>query len=71
MRCVHVYYNYHYYYSWHNDDNEPEDFHYGIIVDIDYANWDGIDTEYEILYIIYCVDGVKRFFSEDEVFKVS
>ena len=71
VRCVHVHYNYHYYYTWHDDDAEPEDFHYGIIVDVDYACWDGFEDDYEILYIVFCTDGTQRFFSDDEVYKIS
>ncbi len=71
VRCVHVYYNYHYYYGWNSDDPEPDDDHFGIIVDVDYACWDGYEEDYEILYIVHCTDGIRRFFSEDEVFKIS
>ncbi len=73
MRCIHVYYNYQYYYSYREEDHphDAEDDHHGIIVDVDYACWDGYEEDYEILYVVHCTDGVKRFFSEDEVFKLS
>ncbi len=71
VRCIHVYYNYHYYYAWHNDDKDLEDEHFGIVVDIDYACWDGYEDDFDILYVVHCTDGVRRFFSEDEVCKVS
>ncbi len=73
VRCVHVFYNFHYYYGWtlDEDEHEPEDDHFGIIVGIDYACWDGYEDQLEILYIVYCTDGIKRFFSEDEVFQMS
>ena len=71
MRCVHVFYNYHYYYGWRFDENEyePEDDHYGIIVDVDYACWDGHGDDFEIIYVVHCTDGARRFFTEDEVSK--
>ena len=73
VRCVHIFYNYHYYYGWHFDEDgcEPEDNHHGIIVDIDYAFWDGHGEDVEILYVVHCTDGVRRFFTEDEVSKMS
>ena len=71
MRCIHVFYNYHYYYGFNEDEHDVEDDHFGIIVDVDYACWDGYEEDYEILYVVHCTDGVKRFFSEDEVFKLS
>ena len=50
VRCMHVYYNYHYYYGWkHDDEDEVEQNHYGIIVDVDYACWDGYEEDFEIL----------------------
>ena len=71
VRCVHVFYNYHYYYGWRFDENEyePEDDHHGIIVDVDYACWDGHGDDFEIIYVVHCTDGVRRFFTEDEVSK--
>ena len=71
VRCVHVYYNYHYYYGYHNEDHEPHNYYYGIIVDIDYASWGNYEIEHETLYIVHCTDGVRRFFTEDEVYKLS
>ncbi len=71
MRCTHVYYNYHYYHAWHSDDKDLEDEHYGIIVDVDYACWDGNEEDFDVLYVVHCTDGIRRFFSEDEILKVS
>ncbi len=71
VRCVHIYYNYYYYYSYHSDEPSEGDFYHGIILDIDYACWDGYEEDYEIIYVVYCTDGTKRFFSEDEVDKLS
>tara|TARA_B100000282_G_scaffold294848_1_gene272814 strand:- start:824 stop:1084 length:261 start_codon:yes stop_codon:yes gene_type:complete len=71
VRCVHVYYNYHYYYGWNHDEGEPEDHHHGIIVDVDYACWDGHEEDFEILYVVHCTDGIRRFFSEEEVCRMS
>tara|TARA_B100000212_G_scaffold337070_1_gene311346 strand:+ start:896 stop:1159 length:264 start_codon:yes stop_codon:yes gene_type:complete len=72
VRCLHVYYNYHYYYGWKYDqESESDEYFYGIVIDVDYACWDGYEDDFEIIYIIYCTDGVKRFFSEDEVQKLS
>ena len=64
-----VYYNYHYYYGWHNE--EPEHDVVGIIVDVDYACWDGYEDDFEILYVVHCTDGIRDFFSEEELFKTS
>ena len=71
VRCVHVYYNYHYYYGYHDEDGEPLDDHHGIIVDVDFACWDGFEEDFEVIYVVHCTDGIRRFFSEDEVFKMS
>ena len=73
VKCLHVYYNYHYYYNQVRYDEPPEagDFYYGIVVDIDYAMWDGYEDDFEIIYVVYCLDGSKRFFSENEVYKLS
>ena len=68
VRCMHVYYNYHYYYGrTHYDDIDVEDYHHGVIVDVDYAVWDGYEDDFEIIYVVWCLDGVRRFFSEDEI----
>ncbi len=71
VRCVHVYYNYQYYYSYHDEDGEPLDDYHGIIVDVDFACWDGFEDEFEVIYVVHCTDGIRRFFTEDEVFKMS
>jgi len=72
VSCVHLYYNYHYYYGHaHYDQPEVHDFYHGMIVDIDYACWNGYEEEMEIIYIIYCTDGIRRFFSEEEITKLS
>jgi hypothetical protein len=71
VRCAHVYYNYHYYFSLNYSEPDDEDYYHGIILDIDYACWDGYEEDYEVLYIVYCTDGIKRFFSEDEVSRLA
>lgn len=54
MRCLHVYYNYHYYYGWKYDqESESDEYFYGIVIDVDYACWDGYEDDFEIIYIIY------------------
>ena len=62
---------YHYYYGYHDEDGEPLDDHHGIIVDVDFACWDGFEEDFEVIYVVHCTDGIRRFFSEDEVFKMS
>lgn len=72
VSCVYLYYNHHYYYSrGYCDEPEPDDFYNGIIIDIDYACWDGFEDDAELIYVVHCTDGVRRFFSEHEVRKLS
>ncbi len=69
VRCWYYYYQYFYYPMYpYDEEDEAMPFH-GVIVDIDYAEY---DSEYniEIIYIIYCTDGSYRFFTEDEVLKI-
>ena len=51
-----------------DDDDEGMPFH-GIIVDVDYAEYD-CEYNVEIIYVIFCTDGSYRFFTEDEVHKI-
>ncbi len=64
VSCRYTFYQY--YYVWY-DDEEPETT-YGIIVDIDYAVWsEKIYADTDILYVVFCLDGVYRFFVEEEL----
>ena len=41
----------------------------GIIVEVEYAMYSEI-FGYEILYVVLCLDGLHRYFSEDELSKL-
>ena len=65
VRCSYEFYQYHYSVF----DLESAVPHYGVVVDIDFATYTEI-FGYEILYIVLCLDGAQRFFTEDEVYKI-
>jgi len=67
VRCWYDFYNY---YHGYYETPHVNSMH-GIIVEIEYATWP--DNEYgepEIIYVVYCTDGVYRFFIEDEVYEI-
>ena len=70
VRCV--YDLYHYYYPVQNYPmaDEDESAKYGVVADIDYARYGDI-FGYEVLYLVLCTDGVRRYFTEYEVQKIS
>tara|TARA_B100000131_G_C17743136_1_gene461948 strand:- start:185 stop:346 length:162 start_codon:yes stop_codon:yes gene_type:complete len=49
------------------EDNQPV---YGIIVEVDYAKYES-DWFTDILYVVFCTDGMYRFFVEQEVWKIA
>jgi len=66
VRCSYSFYQYYYYYY---DEDSSVSIH-GIVVDIEYAQYEG-GWEPDIIYIVYCTDGVYRFFVEEEIRKLS
>jgi len=58
-----------FYYAAYADDFELEPKH-GIIVEVDYAEYDS-DWFFDIIYVVYCTDGMYRFFTEEEVYKIA
>ena len=68
VRCWYTLYQ-HYYYHLNNweDDEQPV---YGVIIDIEYAQYDD-GWDYDVIYVVYCLDGVYRFFVEEELWKIA
>ena len=66
VRCSYEFYQY-YYSVWDLETAAP---HYGVIVEIDFATYNEI-FGYEILYVVLCLDGSQRFFTEEEIYKIS
>tara|TARA_R100000005_G_C4950743_1_gene171369 strand:+ start:71 stop:325 length:255 start_codon:yes stop_codon:yes gene_type:complete len=69
VKCWYHFSQYSYYY-YSQPEEEIYDPVYGIIVEIDFAQYES-DWFHDILYTVYCLDGSYRFFTEEEVFKVS
>jgi len=66
VRCRYTFYPF--YYPYYEDDfDEPP--YYGIIVEVDIAEWNEWPAEY--IYVVYCTDHSYRFFVEEELFKLS
>ena len=66
VRCWYTFYFYQYY-KYDDLEDEPV---YGIVIDIDYAEYDE-ELFDDIIYVVFCMDGIYRFFVEEEVYKVS
>jgi|TARA_R110000787_G_scaffold175296_1_gene287792 hypothetical protein len=66
VRCQYVLYQF--YYPNYSDEDE-ESFYYGIIVNVDVAEYE--DWTKEVTYLVYCTDGPCRFFVEEELAKLS
>lgn len=58
-----------FYYAAYADEFDPQP-QYGIIVEVDYAEYDA-DWYFDIIYVVFCTDGTYRFFTEEEVFKIA
>jgi len=67
VKCWYTLYQYYYYYMDEEEDNQPV---YGIIVEVDYAKYES-DWFTDILYVVFCTDGMYRFFVEQEVWKIA
>ena len=50
----------------HYEEDEYEFDVVGIIVEVEYAMYSEI-FGYEILYVVLCLDGMQRYFSEEEL----
>tara|TARA_R100000005_G_C4797874_1_gene91138 strand:+ start:110 stop:280 length:171 start_codon:yes stop_codon:yes gene_type:complete len=50
----------------HYEDDDYEFDVVGIIVEVEYAMYSEI-FGYEILYVVLCLDGMHRYFSEEEL----
>ena len=71
VRCWYFYYNYNHYYGYYpHGQVDDEVTLYGVVVEIDYAYWDD-QGDHETIYVVYCTDGVRRFFAENEMDKIS
>jgi hypothetical protein len=70
--CWYVLYQYYYYhhhlYGDGFDKNEAPV--YGVIVEIDFAQYDE-EWNYDVIYVVYCTDGIYRFFLEEELWKMA
>lgn len=64
-----VYDLYYHYMSPMYDDYEREPF-IGIIVEVEYAMFSEL-FGYEIIYLVLCVDGIHRYFAEEEIVRMS
>ncbi len=70
VRCVYELYHYYYPSQYSGTIDEDDAFaRYGVVLEIDYARFGDI-FGYEVLYLILCLDGVTRFYSEYEVQKI-
>tara|TARA_R110002012_G_scaffold135192_1_gene288854 strand:- start:254 stop:514 length:261 start_codon:yes stop_codon:yes gene_type:complete len=70
VRCVYDLYHYYYpnqYYTAHDEGDENAK--YGVILEVDYTRFGDI-FGYEVLYLVLCLDGITRFYSEYEVQKI-
>ena len=67
VRCWYTLYQYYHYYLEDLDDHDPV---YGIIIEVDYAQYDD-DWAHDIIYVVFCTDGIYRFFVEEEVWKMA
>ena len=66
VRCWYTFY-YYQYYQYDDFDDSPV---YGIVIDIDYAEYDEEIFD-DIIYVVFCMDGIYRFFVEEEVYRIS
>ena len=67
VQCWYTLYQYYYYYLEEHDENQPV---HGIIVEVDYVNFDD-EWLADIIYVVFCTDGVYRFFVEEEIRKIA
>jgi hypothetical protein len=67
VKCWYTIYQYYYYYHDEWEENEPV---YGVIVEVDYAEYDDV-WPHDIIYVVFCTDGIYRFFVEGEVWKMA
>tara|TARA_R110002020_G_scaffold256852_1_gene470518 strand:- start:2313 stop:2567 length:255 start_codon:yes stop_codon:yes gene_type:complete len=67
VRCMYDLYQY--FYAVYSDDEYENTPIYGIIVDVDYAMYSEI-FGYDVLYVVLCMDGIYRFFTEDEIYQI-
>ena len=67
VKCWYTWYQYYHYYLEHEDDDKPV---YGVIVDVDYAQYEE-DWFHDIIYVVFCTDGIYRFFVQEEVWKIA
>ena len=63
-----VYDMYYHYMSPFYEDAHRDPF-IGIVVEIDYAMYSEI-FGYEIIYLVLCMDGIQRYFAEEEIMKI-
>ena len=66
VRCRYTYYQFYYPYYQDEEDEPP---HHGIVVEVDYAQYE--DWPAEIIYVVFCTDRVYRFFVQEELVKLS
>lgn len=67
VKCTYDLYQYYYPVYPTAKDNEPSN--YGIIIEVDYATY-GEFYGFEPLYLVLCIDGIKRYYCEDEIIKI-
>ena len=67
VKCWYTWYQYYHYYLESDEHDKPV---YGVIVEVDYAHYDD-EWFHDIIYVVFCTDGMYRFFVQEEVFKLS
>ena len=67
VKCWYTLHQYYYYYLDEWEDNEPV---YGVITEVDYAQYDEKWFP-DVIYVVFCTDGIYRFFVQEEVWKIA
>jgi heat shock protein HspQ len=67
VRCRYTFYQFYYPHYAEDFDDEPP--YYGIVVDVDVAQYE--DWPGEVVYVVFCTDRMYRFFVEEELTKLS
>ena len=72
VKCWYSLYQYYYYHhQLYGDDLDiDEDPIYGVVVEVDFAQYDE-EWFCDVIYVIFCTDGVYRFFIEEEIWKMA